>query len=75
MARNVRQQSVWFPRGRAGRGEQPRRQYEDRPDAGHAHHSSLILPWISASFFWVLSNAFHNRIDYPGFDFNRRSAG
>jgi cyclic-di-AMP phosphodiesterase PgpH len=27
---------------------------------------------ISAAFFWVLTNAFHHRIDYPGFDFNRR---
>ena len=30
---------------------------------------------VGAAFFWVLSNAFHNRIDYPGFDFNRRHAG
>jgi hypothetical protein len=30
---------------------------------------------VGATFFWVLSNAFHNRIDYPGFDFNRRRAG
>jgi putative nucleotidyltransferase with HDIG domain len=27
---------------------------------------------ISAAFFWVLTNAFHHRIDYPGFDFNKR---
>ncbi|MEW6338021.1 MAG: HD family phosphohydrolase [Acidobacteriota bacterium] len=27
---------------------------------------------ISAAFFWVLTNTFHNRVDYPGFDFNRR---
>jgi cyclic-di-AMP phosphodiesterase PgpH len=27
---------------------------------------------IGAEFFWVLTNAFHHRIDYPGFDFNRR---
>jgi putative nucleotidyltransferase with HDIG domain len=27
---------------------------------------------IGAAFFWVLSNAFHHRIDYPGFDFNRK---
>ncbi len=26
---------------------------------------------ISAAFFWVLTNALHHRIDYPGFDFNR----
>lgn len=30
---------------------------------------------IGAEFFWVLSNAFHHRIDYPGFDFNRRRRG
>ncbi len=30
---------------------------------------------IGASFFWVLTNAFHNRVDYPGFDFNRRRRG
>jgi membrane-associated HD superfamily phosphohydrolase len=30
---------------------------------------------VGATFFWVLSNAFHNRIDYPGFDFNRRRTG
>ena len=30
---------------------------------------------VSAAFFWVLTNAFHNRIDYPGFDFNRRRRG
>ncbi len=27
---------------------------------------------IGAAFYWVLTNAFHHRIDYPGFDFNRR---
>jgi hypothetical protein len=27
---------------------------------------------IGAAFFWVLTNAFHHRIDYPGFDFNSR---
>ncbi len=27
---------------------------------------------IGAAFFWVISNAFHHRIDYPGFDFNRK---
>ncbi len=27
---------------------------------------------IGAAFYWVLTNAFHRRIDYPGFDFNRR---
>lgn len=27
---------------------------------------------IEATFFWVLTNAFHHRVDYPGFDFNSR---
>lgn len=30
---------------------------------------------IGAAFFWVVSNAFHHRIDYPGFDFNRKRRG
>jgi cyclic-di-AMP phosphodiesterase PgpH len=30
---------------------------------------------IGAAFFWVLANAFHHRIDYPGFDFNRKHRG
>ncbi|MFH1176135.1 MAG: HDIG domain-containing metalloprotein [Acidobacteriota bacterium] len=30
---------------------------------------------IGAAFFWVLSNAFHRRIDYPGFNFNERRRG
>ena len=28
------------------------------------------LEKISAAFLWVLTSAFHRRIDYPGFDFN-----
>jgi hypothetical protein len=30
---------------------------------------------IGAEFYWVLTNAFHHRIEYPGFDFNRRRRG
>jgi putative nucleotidyltransferase with HDIG domain len=30
------------------------------------------LEKIGAAFFWVLTNAYHRRVDYPGFDFNRR---
>ena len=30
---------------------------------------------VGAAFFWVLTNVFHHRIDYPGFDFNRKSRG
>lgn len=33
------------------------------------------LERIEAAFFWVLSTAFHHRIDYPGFDFNRHRRG
>jgi len=29
------------------------------------------LEKIGAAFQWVLTNVFHQRIDYPGFDFNR----
>jgi cyclic-di-AMP phosphodiesterase PgpH len=31
------------------------------------------LEKIGAAFFWVLTNAFHHRIEYPGFDFNRKT--
>jgi putative nucleotidyltransferase with HDIG domain len=30
---------------------------------------------IGAEFFWGLTNAFHHRIEYPGFDFNGRRRG
>lgn len=30
---------------------------------------------ISAAFFWVLTNSFHGRVDYPGFEFNPRPRG
>lgn len=33
------------------------------------------LEKIEAAFFWVLTTAFHHRIDYPDFDFNRRGRG
>lgn len=33
------------------------------------------LEKISAAFSWVILSAGHHRIDYPGFDFNRRSHG
>jgi putative nucleotidyltransferase with HDIG domain len=33
------------------------------------------LEKIGAAFFWVLTNAFHHRVDYPGFDFNRKGRG
>ncbi len=27
---------------------------------------------VASAFLWVLTNMYHHRIDYPGFDFNRR---
>lgn len=33
------------------------------------------LEKISAAFSWVITSAGHHRIDYPGFDFNRRRNG
>jgi membrane-associated HD superfamily phosphohydrolase len=30
---------------------------------------------VGAEFFWVLTNAFHHRIEYPGFNFNGRQSG
>lgn len=33
------------------------------------------LEKISAAFSWVITSAGHRRIDYPGFDFNRRGHG
>jgi putative nucleotidyltransferase with HDIG domain len=27
---------------------------------------------VASAFMWVLTNMYHHRIDYPGFDFNRR---
>jgi len=30
------------------------------------------LDKVASAFLWVLANMYHHRIDYPGFDFNRR---
>jgi hypothetical protein len=30
------------------------------------------LDKMASAFLWVLTNMYHHRIDYPGFDFNRR---
>jgi membrane-associated HD superfamily phosphohydrolase len=30
------------------------------------------LDKVASAFLWVLTNMYHHRIDYPGFDFNRR---
>ena len=42
---------------------------------GQLDHSELTfkeLEKMSSAFLWVLTNMYHSRIDYPGFDFNRR---
>jgi membrane-associated HD superfamily phosphohydrolase len=30
------------------------------------------LDRVASAFMWVLTNMYHHRVDYPGFDFNRR---
>jgi putative nucleotidyltransferase with HDIG domain len=32
------------------------------------------LDKVASAFLWVLTNMYHHRIDYPGFDFNRRTS-
>ena len=32
------------------------------------------LDKVASAFLWVLTNMYHHRIDYPGFDFNRRQS-
>jgi cyclic-di-AMP phosphodiesterase PgpH len=32
------------------------------------------LDKVASAFLWVLTHMYHNRIDYPGFDFNRGKA-
>ena len=32
------------------------------------------LDKVGSAFLWVLTNMYHHRIDYPGFDFNRRNS-
>ena len=42
---------------------------------GQLDHTELTfseLDKIASAFMWVLTNVYHHRIDYPGFDFNRR---
>ncbi len=47
----------------------------DALEDGQLDQSELTfkeLEKVGSSFLWVLTNMFHSRIDYPGFDFNRR---
>ena len=49
---------------------------EDILKDGQLEHTDLTLSdlrTVSDTFLRVLANIFHQRIDYPGFDFNRRA--
>ncbi|NOZ95215.1 MAG: HDIG domain-containing protein [Acidobacteria bacterium] len=48
---------------------------EDAREDGQLEDTELTfkeLEQVSSAFLLVLSNMFHSRIDYPGFDFNRK---
>ncbi len=50
--------------------------FDDALEDGQLDASALTfseLDKIASAFLWVLTNMYHHRIDYPGFDFNRRS--
>ncbi len=49
--------------------------FSDALDDGQLEDSELTfaeMEKVGASFTWVLTNMYHHRIEYPGFDFNRR---
>ncbi|MCP4897397.1 MAG: HDIG domain-containing protein [bacterium] len=49
--------------------------FSDILEDGQLDKSELTfkeLDKIASAFLWVLTNMYHHRIDYPGFDFNRR---
>lgn len=49
--------------------------FSDALDDGQLEDSELTfaeLEKVGAAFTWVLTNMYHHRIEYPGFDFNRR---
>jgi len=49
--------------------------FDDALEDGQLDDSELTfseLDKIASAFLWVLTNMYHHRIDYPGFDFNRR---
>jgi len=49
--------------------------FTDSLEDGQLDHTELTfseLDKIASAFMWVLTNMYHHRIDYPGFDFNRR---
>jgi len=50
--------------------------FDDALEDGQLGDSELTfseLDKVASAFLWVLTNMYHHRIDYPGFDFNRRS--
>ena len=49
--------------------------FTDALEDGQLDQSELTiaeLDKVASAFLWVLTNMYHHRIDYPGFDFNRR---
>jgi putative nucleotidyltransferase with HDIG domain len=51
--------------------------FTDTLEDGQLDQSELTfseLDKIGSAFLWVLTNMYHHRIDYPGFDFNRRQS-
>jgi len=49
--------------------------FSDALEDGQLDNSELTfseLDKVAQSFMWVLTNMYHHRIEYPGFDFNRR---
>jgi membrane-associated HD superfamily phosphohydrolase len=49
--------------------------FTDALEDGQLDDSELTfseLDKVASAFLWVLTNMYHHRIDYPGFDFNRR---
>ena len=50
--------------------------FDDALEDGQLDDSELTfseLDKVASAFLWVLTNMYHHRIDYPGFDFNRRN--
>lgn len=49
--------------------------FTDSLEDGQLDDSELTfsdLDKVASAFLWVVTNMYHHRIDYPGFDFNRR---
>ena len=50
--------------------------FDDALEDGQLVDSELTfseLDKVASAFLWVLTNMYHHRIDYPGFNFNRRN--